>query len=33
MNAENFNPQDLMVIKEKREKTSDDHFFLIQSAE
>lgn len=33
MNAENFNPQDLMVIKEKLEKMDDDKFYLIQGTE
>ena len=33
MNVENFNPQDLMVIKEKLEKLDDDKFFMIQGTE
>ena len=33
MNAENFNPQDLMVIKERLEKMDDDKFYLIQGTE
>ena len=33
MNAENFNPQDLMMIKEKLEKMEDDKFFMVQGAE
>jgi hypothetical protein len=33
MNAENFNPQDLMIIKDKLEKMEDDKFFMVQSSE
>ena len=33
MNGENFNPQDLMMIKEKLEKMEDDKFFMVQGAE
>ena len=33
LNAENFNPQDLMVIKDKLEKMDDDKFYLIQGVE
>ena len=33
MNVENFNPQDLMMIKEKLEKMEDDKFFMVQGAE
>lgn len=33
VNAENFNPQDLLIIKEKLETMSDDQLFLIQSAD
>jgi hypothetical protein len=33
MNVENFNPQDLMMIKEKLEKMEDDKFFMLQGAE
>ncbi|MCK9617607.1 MAG: TM2 domain-containing protein [Lentimicrobiaceae bacterium] len=33
MNAENFNPQDIMVIKERLEKMDDDKFYLIQCTE
>jgi hypothetical protein len=33
MNAENFNPTDLMVIKGNLEKMDDDKFTLIQSIE
>ena len=33
LNAENFNPQDLMVIKDKLEKMDDDKFYLIQGIE
>ena len=33
MNAENFTPQDLMIIKEKLEKMEDDKLFLIQGTE
>ena len=33
MNAENFNPQDLMIIKDKLEKMDDDKFFMVQSSE
>jgi hypothetical protein len=33
MNAENFNQQDLMVIKEKLEQMDDDRFYLIQGTE
>jgi len=33
MNVENFNPQDLMVIKEKLEELNDDKFFMIQGTE
>jgi hypothetical protein len=33
MNAENFNPHDLMVIREKLEKLDEDKIFLIQSAD
>ena len=33
MNVENFNPQDLMVIKETLEKLDDDKFFMIQGTE
>ena len=32
LNHENFNPQDLMVIKEKLLKMDDSKFFLIQGA-
>lgn len=30
LNNENFNPQDLMVIKQKMEQMDDSKFFLIQ---
>jgi len=30
LNAENFHPHDLMIIKDKLEKMNDDKFFLIQ---
>ncbi|MDR0789188.1 MAG: TM2 domain-containing protein [Bacteroidales bacterium] len=30
MNAENFNPHDLMQVKEKLEKLPDDKFFILQ---
>lgn len=30
MNAENFTPQDLMVVKQKMEQMDDSKFFLIQ---
>ena len=33
LNAESFNPQDLMVIKDKLEKMDDDKFYLIQGIE
>lgn len=33
LNAENFNPQDMMVIKEKLERIDDDKFYLIQGVE
>ncbi|MDD4848004.1 MAG: TM2 domain-containing protein [Bacteroidales bacterium] len=33
LNAENFYPQDLMMIKEKLEQMDDDKFFLIQGTE
>jgi hypothetical protein len=33
MNAENFTPQDLMIIKEKLEKMEDDKLFLLQGTE
>lgn len=33
MNIENFEPQDLMIIKEKLEKMDDSKFFLIQGIE
>ena len=33
MNVENFNPQDLMVVKETLEKLDDDKFFMIQGTE
>ena len=33
MNAENFNQQDLMVIKQKLETMDDDKFYLIQGTE
>lgn len=33
LNAENFNPEDLMLIKEKLLEIDDDKFYLIQSAE
>jgi len=33
MNAENFNPQDLMVIKEQLQKLDDEKFYLIQGIE
>jgi len=33
MNAENFEPQDLMAIKDKLEKMEDDKFLIIQGAE
>jgi hypothetical protein len=33
MNAENFSPQDLMIVKEKLEKMDEDKFFLVQGAE
>jgi hypothetical protein len=32
LNNENFNPQDLMVIKQKLETMDDSKFFLVQSA-
>jgi hypothetical protein len=32
MNAENFNPHDLMIVKDKLERMDDDKLFLIQSA-
>ncbi|MDR1005866.1 MAG: TM2 domain-containing protein [Bacteroidales bacterium] len=31
INAENFNPQDLIQIKEKLEQISDDKSFILQS--
>ena len=31
MNAEKFNPQDLLVIKEKLEKMDDDKFILFRA--
>jgi hypothetical protein len=31
MNAENFFPQDLMIIKERLERLDDDKFYLVQS--
>lgn len=33
VNAEKFNPQDLMVIKEKLEKADDDKIIVLQGAE
>lgn len=33
MNAENFNPQDLMIIKDKLLLMEDDKFFMVQGAE
>ena len=33
MNAENFNPQNLMMIKEKLEKMEDDKFYILQGTE
>ncbi|MFZ9170440.1 MAG: TM2 domain-containing protein [Sediminibacterium sp.] len=33
LNAENFHPHDLMIIKDKLEKMNDDKFFLIQGVE
>lgn len=33
MNAENFNQQDIIFIKEKLEQIDDDKFYLIQSTE
>ena len=33
MNAENFSPQDLMIIKDKLEKMDEDKFFLVQGTE
>lgn len=33
MNAENFTPQDLMIIKEKLEKMDDDKLFVLQGIE
>ncbi len=33
LNAENFYPHDLMIIKDKLEKMNDDKFFLIQGVE
>ncbi len=32
INAENFAPQDLMIIKEKLEQMEDDKLFLLQGA-
>jgi hypothetical protein len=32
INAENFNPQDLLVIRERLEKMEDDKLMFIQSA-
>jgi TM2 domain-containing membrane protein YozV len=31
MNVENFNPQDLIVVKQKLEQMSDDKFYVIQN--
>jgi hypothetical protein len=33
LNAENFNPHDLMIIKEKLEIMDDDKFYLVNSIE
>jgi hypothetical protein len=33
MNVENFNQQDLMLIKQKLEQMDDSKFFLVQGAE
>ena len=33
MNAENFNPQDLIIIKDKLLLMEDDKFFMVQGAE
>lgn len=33
LNSENFNPQDLMIIKEKMEQMDDSKFFLLQGIE
>ena len=33
LNIENFNPQDLTVIKERLEKMDDDKFFILQGTE
>jgi hypothetical protein len=33
MNVENFNPQDLVIIKGKLEIMEDDKFFIVQGAE
>jgi hypothetical protein len=33
LNAEDFNPHDLLIIKDKLEKMDDDLFFLIQGVE
>jgi hypothetical protein len=33
LNAENFNPHDLMIVKEKLEQMEDDKFFLVQGVE
>jgi len=33
LNVENFNPQDLMTIKQKLEQMDDSKFFLIQGTE
>jgi hypothetical protein len=33
LNAENFNPQDLMVIRERLERLDDDKFYFVQGME
>jgi len=33
MNAENFEPQDLMVVRDKLENIDDEKFLIIQGAE
>lgn len=33
MNSENFEPQDLMAIRDKLEKIDEEKFFVIQGAE
>jgi hypothetical protein len=33
MNIENFNPQDIVMIREKLEKMDDDKFFILQGTE